>query len=332
MKTACRTACVHLMLPISFVLFLLWLTGLPSFADATDIAILKSAELPYYEHAVLGFKTGIPSTTKVTEYNLGGQLARGREIGKSLRASPPDLIFAVGLKAAMAAKLEIFDTPVVFCLVLSPEAHGLPTSNMTGIAVRTSPEVQLATLRSIMPNRHRIGVLYDEELSGTFIRDAHRAAKQHGLELVAVAIRGHDDIPKSMRGLLPTIDALWLTQDQTVISESAIPFFLESTLDAKVPLFTFSSTLVQQGALGALVVDAWTVGQQAARIAQARLKDSTASTGTLQAPERPQLALNLHSAEYLGIALPSEVVRLAGQLFGGPGAVAQKPGASDLIP
>src|ERR1044071_9020407 len=113
MITARRTACVHLMLPTSFLLFLLWLTGLPSVADATDIAILKSAELPYYEHAVLGFKTGIPATTKVTEYNLGGQLARGREIGKSLRASPPDLIFAVGLKAAMAARLEIFDTPVV---------------------------------------------------------------------------------------------------------------------------------------------------------------------------------------------------------------------------
>ncbi|MGC4098472.1 MAG: ABC transporter substrate-binding protein [Nitrospira sp.] len=332
MSTVRRTARGNLTLPVFFPLFLLWLTGLPNFADATDIAILKSSELPYYEQAVSGFKAGISPTTKVTEYNLGGQLARGREIGKSLRASPPDLIVAVGLKAAMAAKLEIFDTPVVFCLVLSPETHGLPTSNMTGIAVRTSPEVQLTMLRSVMPNRHRIGVLYDEELSGTFIRDAHRAAKQQGLELVAVAIHGQDDVPKSLRGLLPTIDALWLTQDQTVISESAIPFFLESTLDAKVPIFTFSSTLVQQGALGALIVDAWAVGQQAARIAQARLKEPAASTGTLQAPERPQLALNLHSAEYLGLTLPSEVVRLAGQLFGGPGAMAQKPASSDLIP
>jgi putative ABC transport system substrate-binding protein len=322
------------MLPVFSLPFLLWLTSLPGFVNAAEIAILKSAELPYYEQAILGFEAGMPATTTVKEYNLNGQLARGREIGKSLRASPPDLILAVGLKAAMAAKLEIFDQPVVFCLVLNPDAYGLPASNMTGIAVRTTPEVQLTALRSVIPHRRRIGVLYDEEYSGHFILDAHRAAKQQGLELVAVAIRGQEDIPKAVRGLLPTIDAFWLIQDQTVISESAIPFYLESTLEAKVPLFTFSSTLVQQGALGALVVDAWTVGQQAARIAQARLKEPNTVTSSMRAPEQPQLAVNVSSAEYLGLPLSPETMRLAHQRFGGPGAIARKPGpsSSDLIP
>ena len=321
------------MLPIVFLLFLLWLTSLSSVVNAAEIAILKSAELPYYEQAVLGFKAGMPATTKMKEYNLNGQLTRGREIGKSLRASPPDLILAVGLKAAIAAKLEIFDQPVVFCLVLNPDTHGLPTSNMTGIAVRTAPEAQLSALRSVIPHSHRIGVLYDEEHSGNFIRDAHRAARQQGLELVGVAIHGQDDIPQAVRGLLPTINALWLIQDQTVISESAIPFYIESTLDAKVPLFTFSSTLVQQGALGALVVDAWTVGQQAARIAQSRLKEPNNATSSIQAPEYPQLAINLSSAEYLGLPPSPETMRLAHQRFGGPGAMAKKPDSpSDLIP
>ena len=321
------------MVPVFSLLFLLWLMSLPGFVNATEIVILKSSELPYYEQAILGFKAGIPATTKVKEYNLTGQLARGREIGKSLRASPPDLILAVGLKAAMAAKLEIFDQPVVFCLVLNPEAHGLPASNMTGIAVRPPPETQLTTLRSVIPHRRRIGVLYDEEHSGNFIRDAHRAAKQQGLELVSIAIHGQDDIPQAIRGLLPTIDALWLIQDQTVISEAAIPFYLESTLDAKVPLFTFSSTLVQQGALGALVVDAWAVGQQAARIAQSRLREPNTETNTIQAPDHPQLAVNVRSAEYLGLSPSPETMRLVHQRFGGSGAIARKPGpASEAIP
>jgi len=321
------------MLPVFSLLFLLWLVSLPGVVDATEIVILQSSELPYYEQAVQGFKAAIPATTRVKEYNLNGQLARGREIGKSLRASPPDLILAVGLKAAIAAKFEIFDQPVVFCLVLNPDAHGLPASNMTGIEVRIPPEAQLTALRSVIPHRRRIGVLYDEEHSGTFIHDAHRAAKQQGLELVAVAIRGQDDIAQAVRRLLPTIDALWLIQDQTVISESAIPFYLDSTLDAKVPLFTFSSTLVRQGALGALVVDAWTVGQQAARIAQARLKEPNTATSSMQAPEQPQLAVNVSSAEYLGLPPSPETMRLAHQRFGGPGAIARKPGpSSDLIP
>ena len=318
--------------PIFFVLSLFLFTSPSGIVDATEIAILKSADLPYYELAVVGFKGGLPATTIVKEYNLNGQLAEGRQIAKSLRADPPDLIFAVGLKAAMAAKLEVFDQPVVFCMVLNPEAHGLPTPNMTGIAVRPSAETQLAALRSVISNHNRIGVLYDENHSGDFIRQAHRAAKQQGLALLAVAVHRQEEIPNAVRELLPKIDALWLIQDQTVISESAIPFFLESTLDAKVPLFTFSLSLVQQGALGALVLDPWTVGQQAAHIALSRLSGQQASAGLLQNPERHQLALNVNSAEHLGLALPPELIRLAGHLFGGPGALAQQPAHSDLIP
>jgi putative ABC transport system substrate-binding protein len=315
-----------------FLLALFWFMSSSIQAGAADIVILKSSDLSYYEQAVAGFKTSLSPTTKIREYSLGGQLAHGREIGKALRASPPDLVFAVGLKAAMAAKLEIFDTPVVFCMVLNPEQHGLPVANMTGIAVRIPAEAQLSALHSVLPTRHRIGLLYDEEHSGIFVRDALQEAKRHGLELVTIAVRHHEEIPKALRALLPKIDALWLIQDSTVVSESAIPFFLESTLEAKVPIFTFSSMLVQQGALGALVLDPRSVGQQAARIAFSRLKESGASAGLLQAPEYPRLALNMNSAEYLGVVLTPEVTQLAGQLFSGPGMMAREPVPSELIP
>ena len=332
MRTFHSTRRARLLLQILPLLALFWFTGHSVTANAADIVILKSSDLSYYEQAIVGFKTGLSPTTTMREYNLGGQLARGREIGKALRASPPDLVFAVGLKAAMAAKLEIFDTPVVFCMVLNPEPHGLPASNMTGIAVRAPAETQLTVLRSVLPNRQRIGLLYDEDHSGSFVRDALQAAKRHGVELTTVAVRRHEDIPHAVRTLLSQIDALWLIQDPTVVSESAIPFFLESTLEAKIPVFTFSSTLVQQGALGALVIDPRSVGQQAARIALLRLKESSASAGLLQAPEHPQLALNVNSAEYLGLALTPELTRLAGRLFGGPGMMAREPIPSDLIP
>jgi len=314
------------------VLVLFGFMSLASVAGATEIAILMSASLPYYDQAVMGFKAGLPPTTTIREYHLNGQLAEGRRIAKSLRAAPPDLVFAVGLKAALAAKLEIFDQPVVFCMVLNPEAHGLPTANMTGISVRPPADIQLGALHSALPNQLRIGVLYDDALSGDFIRQAHQAAKQQGLILHAVAISRQEEIPDGVRALLPRIDALWLIQDQTVISESAIPFFLESTLEAKVPLFTFSSTLVQQGAIGALVLDPWAIGQQATRVAHARLTGSHAAAGLLQNPDHPQFALNVKTAEYLGLALPPELVRVAGHLFGGPGVLAQKSSPSDLLP
>lgn len=314
------------------LLFVFWLISFSSVVKAEEIAILKSADLSYYEQAMVGFKRGLPANIVVKEYNLDGQLAQGRDIGRSLRASPPNLVFAVGLKAAMAAKLEIFDTPVVFCMVLNPETHGLPSRNMVGIAVRPSAETQLAALRSTMPHLHRVGVLYDDAHSGEFMRHAHYAAKQQGLELVAVSIHRQEDIPPTVRAIVSQIDVLWLIQDATVVSESAIPFFLESTLQAKVPIFTFSSTLVQQGALGALVLDPLAIGQQAASLAMRQIKGARALVGSLQPPEGMQLALNLNSAEYLGITVAPEVIRLAGHLFSGPGAMALKPNHADVIP
>ncbi len=315
-----------------WLLAVAWLTGPIPIVGAGEIAILKSSDLSYYEQAVLGFRAGLPSTMQVHEYNISGQLAQGREIGRALRASPPAMVFAVGLKAAMAAKLEIFDTPVIFCMVLNPESHGLPTSNMTGIAVRTSPATQLSAIRSILPDHRRIGVLYDEAQSGDFVRNAHRLAKQDGFELVPMAVRSQEDLASAIRILLPKIDALWLLQDQTVISESSIPFLLESTIDAKIAIFTFSSTLVQQGALGALVVDPWAVGQQAARMVRTQLHDPQKPAGALHDPEHPQLALNLNTAEYLGLRLAPDVVRVAGHIFSGPGPVARKTDSPDLIP
>ncbi|MDF0673127.1 MAG: ABC transporter substrate binding protein [Nitrospira sp.] len=257
------------MRPTFFVLSLFLFTSLSGTAGATEIAVLKSAGLLYSEQPVVGFKAGLPATTSIKEYNLNGQLAEGRQIAKSLRASPPDLIFPVGLKAAMAAKLEIFDQPVVFCMVLNPEAHGLPAPNMIGIAVQLPAATQLAALRAVIPNRNRVGVLYDEERNGDFIRQAHRAAEQQGLELLAVAVQRQ------------------------------------------------------------------AVGQQAAHIALARLSGQHALVGVLQTPKSSQLALNLNSAEHVGLALPPEVIGMAGHLFEGPGAPAQESGQeghSDLIP
>ncbi|NGZ04354.1 MAG: hypothetical protein CV090_15040 [Nitrospira sp. WS238] len=320
------------MLLISALFALLSFTTLWARVEAAEIAIVKSADLRYYDDAIMGFKAGLPPMTKVKEYNIEGQLARGREIGKFLRASPPDLIFAVGLKAAISAKLEIFDTPVVFCMVLNPDAYDLPTSNMTGIAARTSPEAQLAALRSLMPDRQRVGVLYDKEKTGAFIQDALNAARQQGLDLVPLAVRSQEGVAHALRGLLPKIDVLWLIQDQVVVSESTIPVFLESSLKAKVPTFTFSSTLVQQGAVGALVLDPWAVGRQAASLSLTRLKNTDALAGTLVAPERLQWALNLKSAEHFNIRLNPELIRLAGQVFSGSGPIAHARDSSALVP
>ena len=59
----------------------------------------------------------------VTEYDLQGDVARGQKLARKVRASDAAVVVAVGLKAALVAKLEIVDVPVIFCMVLDPARY-----------------------------------------------------------------------------------------------------------------------------------------------------------------------------------------------------------------
>ncbi len=301
-------------------------------ASATEVAILQSAEVSYYTDAVQAFRSSLPPHTQVAEFHLSGDLARGREIAKSLRGDPPDLVMAVGLKAALAAKLELVDTPTLFCLVLDPEAHGLPGPNMTGISMRVSPDAQLDSIRTMAPRAKRIGILYDPEHTGPIVTEARRAAKKLDIEIIAVAVADASTVPNALRTLLPKIDLFWLLQDQTIVTQDSLEFILKTTLESKVPVFGFSPTLVQQGALGALVVNARDIGQQAGMLASSMLRNKISPQQALQHPARVQLAINLNTAEYVGLNPSKAVLRLATLLYGGPGPVAKTEDALPLIP
>jgi putative ABC transport system substrate-binding protein len=301
-------------------------------ASAAEVAILKSADVAYYDQAIQAFRSIQSSNTTITEYNLAGNLARGREIAKSLRGAPPDLVFAVGLKAALAAKLELVDTPTLFCLVLNPESHGLPAPNMTGISMRVSPDEQLASIRTMAPHAKRIGLLYDPDQTGPVVAEAQLVARKLGIEVLAVAVDDSATVPNALRKMLPKIDLFWLLQDQTVVTHDSLEFILRTTLDSKVPVFGFSPTLVQQGALGALVINARDIGRQAGALASAMLRDRVPTRQPLQEPTHPELAINLNTADYFGLSPSRDVLRLATLLYGGPGAVAQIETPKDLIP
>jgi putative ABC transport system substrate-binding protein len=328
--SAKRMALPHRFIVLLFPVLLLGsLILTASLTHASEVAILTSAEVAYYHQAVQAFRFALPPDTTVTEYHLMGSLARGHEVAAQLRGAPPDLVLAVGLKAALVAKLELPETPTLFCLVLNPESHGLPTSNMTGISMRVAPEAQLSSIRTLAPQAKRIGLLYDPNRSGALVEEAQRAARKLGLAVTAVAVPNGAGVPEALRNLLPKIDLFWLLQDQTVVTQDSLDFILRTTLEAKVPVFGFSPTLVQQGALGALVIDSRDIGRQAGALASALLRDSGQFRQPLQDPLRPQLAVNLKTAEYLGLNPSREVLRLATLLYGGQGGgLVQREGAT----
>lgn len=299
---------------------------------AAEIVVLKSSDAGYYTQAVHGFRQALPAHAHVVEYTLRDSGRDPREVGQSIRAGHPDLVLTVGLNAALTAKLEIPDLPVVFCLVLNPELHGLPAGNMTGVVMKIPHQQQLESIKGLAPRARRIGLLVGAAHNVEAITTATEQAKSLGLHVIPSTVSTREQVPEALKKLLPKIDLLWLLPDQMVITEEFLPLLLESTLDAKIPLFGFSSTLVQRGALGALVIDPLEAGQQAGRLAATLLRTPSTTALRLVQPDRTHLALNLNTADYLGLRPPPEMIRMASHLFGGPGTFAATPDRNEPIP
>ena len=305
---------------VSFSLGLLF----ASTSLSADLVILKSAETAFYQQAGESVRQHLPHSLAVKEYTLEGRLDRAQDIGELIRGTHPRLILAIGLKATLAARSELPDTPTLFCMVVHPEEHGLPAANMVGILNKISPDIQLQQIQALIPKARKIGLLYDEHKTGAFVAEARAKAKKMGMTLVATSVAHQEDIAGALQSLLPQIDLLWIIQDPTIIVEESIDLLIQSSLRKKVPVFTFSTTLVQRGALGALLIRPSDVGLQAAQVAQTMLNHQGPSAPTLLEAELPQLALNLNTAEFLGLSPNQAVVRTATILFGGPGDVAQQ--------
>lgn len=299
--------------------------GLPALpGHAADVIVLSSGGSALYQEAAAGFRAHSPSTLDVTTYDLEGRLDRAQAIGEKIRASQPQLVFAVGLKAAMVAKSQLPDTPTVFALVVHPEEHGLPTTNMVGIRYQVPLRSQLEHIRTLAPHAHRIGLLYGDQKPGILPDQARTKANALSLQLVTASVSKGDNLAEILHTLLPKIDLLWIIPDSTVLTESSVDVLLQSTLRQKIPVFTFSTAMVQRGALGALVIDPSDTGKQAAHVARAMLAHQGPSSPALLETEHAQLALNIHTAEFLGLTLPPATIRTARILFGGPGALAQE--------
>jgi putative ABC transport system substrate-binding protein len=237
-------------------------------------------------------------------------MAKGRNLARRIRASDANVVLAVGLKAALAAKLEILDIPVIMCLVLDPEKYGLPASNMVGLSLNIPFEKHFQPLQTLSPLTSRIGVLFDPQKTKGLHDQLQREAKAQGITIVSEEVHGEQEVSQAFKALESTIDALWLLPDSTVLTENTLDFLMSATLEANIPVVAFSAGLVQSGAVVGVYMNYADIGGQAARLSTRLLSETPpAILGTIVPPDHLQKAINRKSGAYLGFPLTSTVLR-----------------------
>lgn len=274
-----------------------------SFADAMEIAILQSSNIAAYQEAVAGFKAAGPSNATYTEYDLLGDLETGKKLARKIRASRSALVVAVGLKAGLAAKLEIIDIPIVYMMILAPLKHQLTAPNMTGTLLEVPFDQQLRIIRSFLPAVQRLGMMYNSAKHNPVGSEASQTARDLRLNLQQYKVQDEKDLPPQLRLLLKENEALWLLPDSTVLTNESVRFILDTALEQRVPVIAFSPEFARLGAFLSISVSYTEVGRETARLAK-RILDGDIRLPVKPVPiERLKISVNLKTANFLGISI-----------------------------
>ena len=284
-------------------------------AAGVEIAILRSSDLKAYNEAIEGFKATAPGGTTYTEYDLRGDLERGKQLARKLRASDSALVIAVGLKAALAAKLEIVDIPVLYMMILDPLKHRLTADNMTGVLLEIPTDRQFKIMRTFLPTLRRIGMMYDPDKTAPKWKEAASRAPAYEFQLQGFPVENEKEVPQQLRMLLSESDALWLIPDSTVLTDESIRFILESAVAKQVPVVGFSSEFTRLGALLSMSIDYGDVGREAGQLAKRILNGEQRLPLTPVSVQRIRITVNQKTARYLGVTIPKELESLIDETY-----------------
>jgi len=296
------------------------LGGRPVHSGTTRIklAVVKSLDLPEYNLAFDGFlgalkATGYePVTTMVTLESGGASIDRALD---GLRNDKPDLILALGGRAAAEISRREKKTPIVYSMVLkslseSPGSSDLTTqSNVTGASLNIPLRVQLQKIKLGFPTARRVGVISDPSQTKSLVDSVRSMVKASGMELRVQWVKNENEIPTAIRALSDSIDVFWMLPDQTVLTPRSSRFIIFELIKAGIPIMGLSSAYVKAGALLALDCNYIDVGRQSGELAVRILAGQPPAQLQHTQPRAFTLAVNMKVREHLRVPLDERVIK-----------------------
>jgi putative ABC transport system substrate-binding protein len=242
-------------------------------------------------------------------------LAKLTPLAKELAALKPDVVFAYPTPAATAAKNVITDIPIVVSSA-DPVGTGLvaslsrPGGNITGVSTAVSElgAKNLELIREVLPSVHRVGVLVNpnDPFNKAFLEHVRAAASVLGIEITTSSPRTAADLDQAFAELdKAKVEAL--------IAQPSLPLAAVARLSLarRLPSFSPNAAFAPAGGLMAYSSDIAAVGRDAAAIIDKVLKGRKPADLPVELPSKFWLAVNLKTANALGISVPGTLLTRA---------------------
>jgi putative tryptophan/tyrosine transport system substrate-binding protein len=266
-------------------------------SDKPRVVVLKSADLAAYAQVVAGFSS--ETRAQVEEVVLDETPeAQGKQL-KALAEKKPGLILAIGPAAAVGARKQFSDVPVIFVMVPYYQRYELEGQNVTGVALTSDLALELDALKAMVSKVKKVGVPHDPRFSQAVIEAATALATERGLSLVPLEVDAQPGkLEKVLRGAKGRVDALIMISDRTVGNTAVVQRVLAWSSEEKVPAVGLTPGQVREGALLAMAPAATGIGAQAGRLANRVLFEKIdPGAMAVQSPEGVELYVNWNAAK-----------------------------------
>lgn len=294
-------------LALAFVVLFGLFTLTIGLGDVAPIAVLyPNIREPYqgvFLKIISGIEEGIKAPVKRYPVDEAESLST---IESQLAREPPKAIIALGRGGLVAAEKLGNKWPIVVGAVLGTANSN--TQNFSGITLEPDPDILFHWLNTLTPAVKRVTVVYNQKHGAQSMARAREAAKAHGLALNALPAENLRVAAGLYRNFLnesaASSEALWLLQDETTLDENALlPVILKEAWDKNLVVFSSTPDHVKKGALFSLYPDNVGMGRSLAALALEQA--AQAKSRTMQPLRDLLVAVNLRTAEHLGLRLPS---------------------------
>ena len=305
------------------------LTAAAAFADTYKIGVGQFAQHGSLDNCYHGFIEGLAEAgivegenLKIDFQNAQADMGIAQQIAAQFAAGRVDMMVGIATPMAQACyNAASGSIPTIFTAVTDPiaagfaDASGKASGDVTGTSDALPIKAQLETIRAMLPEARKIGILYttSEVNSISAIEIYKSLAPNYGFEIIESGISTIADIPLALDALLSKVDCLTNLTDNTVVS--ALALMLDKANAAGKPVFGSEIEQVKLGCIAAEGLDYIALGRQTGLMAAKVLKgEAKASEIPYEIITEPGLYVNADVLAKFGVVLSDELAARANEV------------------
>ena len=300
-----------------------------SFAETYTVGIGQFAQHGSLDNCYQGFVEGLAEAglvegenLKIDLQNAQADMGIAQQIAAQFASAKVDMMVGIATPMAQACyNAAAGAIPTIFTAVTDPvaagfaSADGVAAGEVTGTSDALPIKAQLETIRAMLPEAKKIGILYttSEVNSISAIEIYKSMAGDYGFEIVESGVSTTADIPLALDALLGKVDCLTNLTDNTVVS--ALALVLDKANAAGKPVFGSEIEQVKLGCVAAEGLDYIALGRQTGLMAAKVLRgEAKASEIPYEIITEPGLYVNTEALAKFGIVLSDELKARANEV------------------